>query len=113
MRDKFLLDSVGLGVIEGIREFFASNSVESFVIGWSSLLDSGGLGGPALGLIQGLVHKRVDLTRSDCREIIAALQSTVVAGSQQGEEGLVGIQEANKGLRRDAIFSTAWRGLYL
>ncbi len=112
MRDKFLLESVGLGVIEGIREFFASNSVESFVIGWSSLLDSGGLGGPALGLIQGLVHKRVDLTRSDCREIIAALQSTVVAGSQQGEEGLVGIQEANKGLRRDAIFSTAWRGLY-
>lgn len=111
MRDKFVLDSVGLGVIEGIREFFASNSVESFVIGWSTLLDSGGLGGPALGLLQGLVHKRVDLTRSDCREIIAALQSTGLAGGQLGDEGLVGIQEANEGLRRD-VFSTAWRGLY-
>ena len=111
MRDKFVLGSVGLGVIESIREFFASNSVESFVIGWSSLLDSGGLGGPALGLLQGLVYKRVDLTRSDCREIIAALQSSDVVGGQRSEGGLVGIQEANEGLRRDAIFSTAWRGL--
>jgi len=107
--------NVGLDVIEGIREFFASDSVESFVIGWSSLLDSGGLGGPALGLVQGLVHKRVDLTRSDCREILAALQElpamsaeTVNSGSL---EGFVAIQEANEGLRRDAQFSTAWRGL--
>ena len=113
MRDKFALDSVGLEVIESIREFFSSDSVESFVIGWSSILDSGGLGDAALGLLQGLVYKRVDLTRSDCREIIAALQSTQLASTRRCDgEGIVGIQEANEGLRRDAQFSTAWRSLY-